>query len=154
MAKRKKRNYLDDLDNPRLGPDRRHALLLFFYVREAKNAKTHKSSTAIDFDKEASRFKNSLNCVNCNDEIDMKSGMTIYCSEYCQQISGTVRHIRSHYPQKAVNIEFQTGIGARLIHLPNGGYPARDRLVTKEIREKVFKRDGCICRICKKNQAT
>ncbi|GJL73721.1 MAG: hypothetical protein NMNS01_29200 [Nitrosomonas sp.] len=71
-----------------------------------------------------------------------------------QQIAGTIRYVRrARIDHRESKIEFQVGLGDRLNHLPNGGYPARDRLLSKELRETIFKRDSYTCRICSKKEA-
>lgn len=147
MTAKKKRDYLDALDDPTLNPGRRLALLLLSYVRDIRLISEDVSSLA-DFDQEESRLKETLECVNCGKEINVE-GSGIYCSEYCGQMAGTVRYVRRGIAaEREGNIEFQIGLGDRLNHLPNGGYPARDRLLSKGIRDAIFERDNRICRIC------
>lgn len=151
--KRSKRDYLDDLDDPSLEPGRRLALILLTYVRDLEAVSAYINDESLDFDREIAGFMDTLKCVNCSKEINIE-GSVIYCSEYCQQIAGTIRYVRrARIDQRESEIEFQVGLGDRLNHLPNGGYPARDRLLSKELRETIFKRDNYTCRICGKKKA-
>ncbi|SDH34299.1 HNH endonuclease [Nitrosomonas sp. Nm132] len=151
--KRRERDYLDDLDNPLLEHGRRLALILLTYVRDLEAVSAYVNDESLDFDREIAEFVDTLKCVNCSKEINIE-GSVIYCSEYCQQIAGTIRYVRrGRINQRESEIEFQVGLGDRLNHLPNGGYPARDRLLSKELRETIFKRDNYTCRICGKKAA-
>ena len=93
MAPREKRDYLDDLDKPSLEAGRRLALILLSYVRDVENISAY-ASEPIDFEREVSRFTNSFECLNCSKEIDIQSPLAMYCTDYCQQVAGTIRYVR------------------------------------------------------------
>lgn len=147
-------NYLDALDDPMLEPGRRLALILLSYIRDIEAMNVFDNTEPISFDLEASSLSSALNCVNCGKGIDPEGSSSIYCSEYCQQIAGTIRYVRrARANHREPEIEFQIGLDDRLNLLPSGGYPTRNRLLSKELRETIFKRDNHICCICKKKEA-
>lgn len=128
-------------------------MILLSYVRDVEAVGAYVNREPLDFDREIAGFVDTLKCVSCGKEINIE-GSVIYCSEYCQQIAGTIRYVRrARIGHRESEIEFQIGLGDRLNHLPNGGYPAQDRLLSKELRETIFKRDNYTCRICSKKEA-
>ncbi|SOD22794.1 HNH endonuclease [Nitrosomonas ureae] len=147
-TKSKESDYLDNLE-----PGRRLALILLSNIRDLEVVSAIINSDSLNFDQEIACFMDTLKCVNCDNEIN-NEGSVIYCSEYCQQIAGTIRYVRrARIGHRESEIEFQVGLGDRLNHLPNGGYPVRDRHLSKELRERIFKRDNYTCRICGKKEA-
>ncbi len=112
----------------------------------------------IDFDNEVARLRGTLQCANCNSEINVRNSTNfksaIYCSEYCKQMAGTVRYVRrAMAAQRESEYEFRMGLNDRLIHMPTGGYAAQERRLSKKIRMTIFERDNNICRICRKRPA-
>jgi hypothetical protein len=70
-------------------------------------------------------------------------------------VAGTIRYVRRGRAEKReADKEFQIGIGVRLVLLPSGGYPARERHLPEDIRQTIFKRDDYLCRLCRKKPAT
>ena len=112
----------------------------------------------INFDHEVVRLKATLKCVNCDNEIDVRDSSNfksaIYCSEYCQQEAGTIRYVRRAIADERESLyEFRMGLNDRLIHMPTGGYAAKERRLSKKVRVAIFERDNNICRICRKRSA-
>lgn len=152
-TKSNKNDYPDDLDNIFLEPGRRLALILLSYIRNVEVVNAFINSESLGFDQDIASFLDTLKCVNCGKAIDIE-GSVIYCSEYCQQVAGTIRYVRrARINHRESEFEFQIGLGDRLYHLPNGGYPARYRRLSKELRETIFKRDSYTCCICSKKKA-
>jgi 5-methylcytosine-specific restriction endonuclease McrA len=87
-----------------------------------------------------------LDCVNCDAKLQ---NAKLYCGDYCQQFSGTVRYARKAIDEgRIVKAEVQEGIGQRLLMLSGGGYPTDRRALTKQEREAILIRDHRKCQEC------
>lgn len=141
----KKRDYLSALDSPLLSRDRRCALTLMNMVREVQ-ADRKRFPAAIDVKQETLRLTARLECVNCKKKID---NAALYCGDYCQQLAGIIRYIRKAVAEDRIQKkDIQEGIGITLLMLSGGGYPRKQRALSKEVRQTILKRDAHTCQNC------
>lgn len=140
MTKRKSPSYLAQLANPRTGVLRKAALQVLQLSSEMADA------TFPDERNDASERYLNLDCVSCDAKMDRA---TLYCSDYCQQLAGTVRYVRKAVAERrVVRTDVQEGIGMRLLMLTGGGYATKMRALSKRQREAIFARDHFKCKLC------
>ncbi|HUY67887.1 MAG TPA: HNH endonuclease [Alphaproteobacteria bacterium] len=157
MASRKKHSYSDYVNNIRADKFKGNLQSFFGLIRSAEYLE-QLPQNPLDFDDEINKFKHSLECVYCKNRIDatdqLPGDSVIYCSEYCQQIAGTIRYVRKGIANERVfHLDFQIGLKDRLMHLPSGGYLTRERIVPKHVRIMIFNRDSHTCVMCHKEPA-
>ena len=91
-------------------------------------------------------------CQNCDGQLTLQQARrgTLYCSERCSQIAGTVRYGRAtrrdgRYERDPLVRE---AIRTRLALILGGGYPKKARALSVEQREAIFVRDQRRCQRC------
>ncbi|NPV68147.1 MAG: HNH endonuclease [Anaerolineae bacterium] len=85
-------------------------------------------------------------CANCDRIINSHD---LFCSEECRQIAKYIRYYRRCIKDGRVDqLDVQQALRFRLAHILAGGYPERERRLTKDIRDAVIRRDEGRCRIC------
>ena len=85
-------------------------------------------------------------CPNCDRQMTKAA---LFCSDLCRAEAKYVRYFRAcvrdgRFEQQDV----QEALQIRLAHILGGGYPERQRQLTKEIREAVFVRAQGRCQNC------
>lgn len=135
------------LNIKRLTEDRRLALYLLEEVAELGGLNTYPPVPKLDAI-EIVRTGSNLECVNCGAGTE---GGKLYCGELCGQIAGTVRYVRGRITDGRIwKPDIQSGIGIRLLMQNGGGYPVKERKLTKDLRQKILARDGGLCARCGK----
>lgn len=88
-------------------------------------------------------------CVGCGDEIIPPSA-TPYCTDRCQQTAALVRYARkaAWNGRGEQDEDFLLGVGLLLVALFKGGYPTRERRLTRKQRQAVFVRNDGLCVLC------
>lgn len=89
-------------------------------------------------------------CANCLKQLpDALDGL--FCSELCMQTADTVRYWRRVARDgRAQRPDVRNAIRTRVAFLLAGGYGARARRLSHEVRSAVIARDGGVCRRCGK----
>lgn len=85
-------------------------------------------------------------CPNCGTE----SPSSLFCSELCQQEAITVRYCRrvARAGDRCLKHDIQEGIAIRLLMLLGGGYPAKARKLSPDLRQYIMERDNHTCQLC------
>ncbi|MCL6104838.1 MAG: hypothetical protein M1483_04320 [Actinobacteria bacterium] len=73
----------------------------------------------------------------------------LYCSSQCRQAAELVRYVRARRREgRDTHPDIVEVIEIKLAMVLGGGYPERERKVSEEIREVVFRRSGGVCEQC------
>ena len=117
-----------------------------FLLKEVDAARASRFPPAVDFEAGVAQLLNNLACASCGDEVTYGSP---YCSYFCKDLSKAVRATRKAYSVDRVDTaDFRLNIGSKLISIFKGGYPTRERTLTKREREAIFQRDQRRCQLC------
>jgi hypothetical protein len=142
---RKKRDYLDALDDPKLPEDRRLALKLVAMARLMRTE--DRSPVAVrDVVLEVARQKATLQCQNCGADV---RGAATFCDQFCQQQATVVRHVRKALVDGRIEESaMQIAVGIRLRMLITGGYPKRERILSREYSPGMVWGGEDVCLVC------
>jgi 5-methylcytosine-specific restriction endonuclease McrA len=90
-------------------------------------------------------------CVNCGKSISWKRRIKLFCSDLCKDEAKYVRYYRRCQNDGRISRpDIQEALQIRKAHLISGGYPYKERILTKEIRSTIIARDKGLCQICRK----
>ena len=74
-------------------------------------------------------------CVNCGKSISWKRRIKLFCSDLCKDEAKYVRYYRRCQNDGRISRpDIQEALQIRKAHLISGGYPYKERILTKEIR--------------------
>jgi hypothetical protein len=74
---------------------------------------------------------------------------SLYCHDLCKQKADVVRYTRGSIDDGRIHqVDVQEAVGTKLLMVTGGGYPARERIVPKAVREAIFERDRHVCVLC------
>jgi 5-methylcytosine-specific restriction endonuclease McrA len=117
-----------------------------FLIEQVESEQAGPFNEAPDFWEGVAELMDNLACASCGEDVERESP---YCSDFCRDLSKTVRASRKAYSVSRVDSdEFRLNIGTKLISIFKGGYPAHERALTKQEREAIFQRDKRICLRC------
>ena len=87
-----------------------------------------------------------IRCLNCDGEMEKAQ---LYCSEFCSDVADLVRYVkRCELDGRLRKTDIQEAIGLKILHLNGGGYAERARVLSKNLRQAIFERDGGTCQVC------
>lgn len=87
-------------------------------------------------------------CFNCDSELEVPK---LFCSEICSQEAALVRYVRRCRDDgRHRKPDIREVIQIRMAHILGGGYPERERQLSKSVRLQVFIRDDGVCQACGK----
>lgn len=85
-------------------------------------------------------------CPNC---LQLTDGLSLFCSELCKQECKTVRYARAcKKDDRDKDEKVKEAIKIRIAHILGGGYPEKERLLPKSLKDKVLNRDKGLCQKC------
>ncbi len=94
----------------------------------------------------------SFECLNCDEAIPGSQEVSLYCTPLCRDEAIYVRYVRACKSDGRVkNKDVQDAIRIRFVHIASGGYSAKERRVSQELRDDVIARDNGRCQICGEN---
>jgi 5-methylcytosine-specific restriction endonuclease McrA len=86
-------------------------------------------------------------CVNCG--ASMKGSAALHCSSLCGEVANLVRYIRSCLADgRWSRPDVRDAVWIRLVMIADGGYDAKGRKISAELRSQVKARDQGKCRAC------
>lgn len=90
-----------------------------------------------------------LPCVNCDQPISLTTQVRLFCSEVCGDEARFVRYVRRCTGDGRIKRpDVREAIKIKFAHILSGGYPAKERRLSKSQREAVFSRDEWRCQEC------
>lgn len=90
----------------------------------------------------------ALECLNC-DHVDCWPPQKLYCSARCHDIAHYVRYSRAvRRDERISRPDVQEALEIKLATIFSGGYPAKERQLTADVRDAVFERDSWHCVSC------
>ena len=85
-------------------------------------------------------------CANCDTPV---TDAQLFCSQLCRDEAKYVRYYRARIADGTfINADIQEALRIRLAHILAGGYDARLRQLSLDLRRAVFERDNFRCRKC------
>jgi hypothetical protein len=90
-----------------------------------------------------------IECVNCGLPLTQLVRPYLFCSDLCQKEAHTVRYARRVLRDGRIERpDVREAVQIQLAFVVSGGYPSRERELSKEQRHAVFQRDKSCCRLC------
>jgi hypothetical protein len=90
-----------------------------------------------------------LPCVNCDQPISLTTRVRLFCSQACGDEARFVRYVRRCTGDGRIQRpDVRAAIKIKFALILSGGYPAKERRLSKSQREAVFVRDEWRCRKC------
>jgi len=86
-------------------------------------------------------------CANCDAAATIAS--PLYCSELCLQTAKMIRYIRNKIAEgRTEEPDVSEAIEMKMASVLGGGYPAKARQVSAQLRRAIMERDSTTCRLC------
>jgi 5-methylcytosine-specific restriction endonuclease McrA len=91
----------------------------------------------------------TVDCLNCDQAMEVRGQSVFYCSDLCKQEAEYVRYARAVYADgRALHPDVQEALNIKLALILGGGYPATERRLSEILRQHVLERDRHACRAC------
>lgn len=85
-------------------------------------------------------------CVNCFKELEK---VELFCSQLCRDEAKWVRYVRKCTADGRIDDpDVREAIQIRRAHILSGGYDARGRRLSDDVRARVIERAGGLCEMC------
>jgi len=86
-------------------------------------------------------------CANCDAPASVAS--PLYCSELCKQTAKMIRYTRNKFSEgRSDEPDVMEAIEMKMASVLGGGYPAKARQVSVQLRRTIMERDKSTCRLC------